>query len=211
MRGRNLVAMSAILGLVSGCSGSMLASAAVTTNVIQGQVLRLESVADWDAASTLTPGEPVQWTVAVSANAPDPAKVRIFLSAAGDAPLTVDVALCPREWDADGCSDGATPVKTAWDVPRDGVFTPLTTISTSEVAHLRLSIALASASSASTDITVLAQTAQESVEVSPDGGLAMTGISQSTPWVIGSAAVLLASFGAMLLGSARRRREPDPK
>lgn len=206
-----MVSLSVILGLACGCSGSLLASAAVTTNVIQGEVLRLESVADWDAASTLTPGEPVQWTVAVSANAPDPTKVRISLSAAGDAPLTVDVALCPREWEADGCPDGATPVKTAWDVPRDGVFIPLTTISTSEVAHLRLSIALASASSARTDITVLAQTAQETVEVSPDGGLAMTGISQSTPWVLGSAAVFLASLGAVLFGSARRRREPDPR
>ena len=67
--------------------------ASPTTEIIQGRILRLVSVADWEAAGSLLPGQQVRWDVAVSAVAPDPGIVTIALSATGEAPLLLDVSI----------------------------------------------------------------------------------------------------------------------
>ena len=193
--------------------GALLAPAAAwaasTTQVIQGDVLRLVSVADWDAASRLLPGEPVQWNVAVSADAPDPGDVRIALSARGDAPLVVDVSQCLSAWTETGCPGGATELRTAWSIPRDGAEIPLTEIADTQVAHVRLAIALDPADRGGrTEIRVHAHGAGESVVVSPDGGLATTGMSPVVPGVL-VAGVLITLLGAALVRS-RRRRDSKP-
>src|SRR5690349_25128393 len=112
MRGRTRVrllaaiAASTIAGIGAlGVGGP--AVAAPTTAVVQGQVLRLVSVADWDAAASLRPGEPVQWDVTVSADAPDPGTVSIGISARGDADLLVDAHVCMRAWEGSECPGGA--------------------------------------------------------------------------------------------------------
>jgi hypothetical protein len=201
-------AAALLLAVTAGLLDTTAASAATTTEVIQGDVLRLVSSADWDAASTLSPGEPVVWDVSVSANAPDPAAVRIGLRAAGGAPLVVDIMLCTQDWDPDGCAGEAMTIETAWSVPRDGILVPLTTASTADETHLRLSVAVAAAGSASTQLTVQADTTQETVAVTPGGdGLATTGLPQSGPWILGTLAAVLVGLGAVLL--ARTRRSED--
>jgi hypothetical protein len=178
--------------------------AAPSTQVIQGEVLRLVSVADWDAASRLLPGEPVQWDVAVSADAPDPGTVRIAVSAHGDAPVTVDASLCMREWEEDGCPGGATELRTAWSIPRDGAEIALAEIADTEVAHLRLAITLtADDEGGTTDIRVHAQGAGESAVVGPGGGLAPI-----VPLACGAGALLVAT-GAVLVLDHRRRTARD--
>ncbi|PRB11268.1 hypothetical protein [Microbacterium sp. MYb62] len=179
--------------------------AAPTTQVIQGAVLRLVSVADWAAAGSLLPGQPVEWDVAVSADAPDPGVVQIAVSATGDAQLLLDVSMCRQAWTAGGCPGGATELRTGWSIPRDGEEIPLTQIADTETAHLRLAIFLDPADgTGSTDVRVLAQGAGESVSVGSDGGLATTGSPLGVPWAVGAGTVLVVGGTALVL--LRRRR-----
>lgn len=184
--------------------------AAPTTQVIQGQVLRLVSVADWDAASALSTGVPVRWDVTVSADAPDPGRITLGVSATGDAPLRVDVALCLREWEPDGCPGGAQILRTAWAVPRDGVEVDLTRIADTEVAHVRLSVVLdPGAHEGSTSIRFHARGESESVAVGSDGGLAVTGMSPVVPWILGGGAALVLLGLVMTIVRRRRGRDGD--
>ncbi|GAA2941579.1 hypothetical protein GCM10010458_28290 [Microbacterium luteolum] len=209
MNPRRLLVTSATVVLLGGLLGSEAASAATTTEVIQGEVLRIVSIADWDAASTLIPGEPVQWSVDVSANAPEPAIVRLSMSAEGGAPLLVDIARCTVDWQPAGCAGETTSLKSAWAVPRTGEAELLLTFPTSDVAHLRLSVSLGVASTESTQLTVVAQAGQESIAAHPDGGLATTGSSAPATWLL-VAAMLLIVLGSTVIGVVRRRDREEP-
>lgn len=181
--------------------------AASTTQVIQGSVLRLVSVADWAAAGSLLPGQPVQWDIAVSADAPDPGVVRIGVSATGEARLLLDVSMCAQAWTETECPGGATELRTGWSIPRDGVEVPLAEIADTETAYLRLAIFLdpsGGSGAGSTDVRVLARGAGETVTVGSDGALATTGVPPGTPWVVGVGVVLVV-WGAALVHSRRRR------
>jgi LPXTG-motif cell wall-anchored protein len=198
-----------VLALVS--AGALVASpawAAPTTQVVQGQVLRLVSTADWDAASDLLPGQSVQWDVAVSAESPDPGTVRIGISAVGDAALVLDASLCMQEWDNAGCPGGATQLKTAWSIPRDGVEVSLAKMADTEVAHLRLTVALGNGDDGSTQVRVHARGVGETAVIGPDGGLASTGMTPQSPWILGAAGAL-AVAGVALIAWRRRRRSDD--
>ncbi|WP_226531460.1 hypothetical protein [Microbacterium paraoxydans] len=178
--------------------------AAPTTQVIQGEVLRLVSVADWEAAAGLLPGAPVRWDVAVSAEAPDPGVVRIGVSATGTARLLVDVSTCSRAWIDAGCPGVETVLHTDWPIPRDGALVPLAEIADTETAHLRLSIALdPTDGSGSTDIRVIATGAGETADVGPGGGLASTGPAPGSRWALLGGALLAVCGGALAV--VRRR------
>lgn len=184
--------------------------AAPTTQVVQGRVLRLVSVADWDAAGSLLPGEPVQWDVAVSADAPDPGVVTIGVSATGSADLVVDARLCMQEWTASGCPGGATVLRSGWRIPRDGSEFELTRMADTETAHVRFSMALAAGGGdGRTDVRVHASGAGESAVVGPEGGLATTGMSPVVFWVAGGGAVLLVLGGALVVVRRHSRSDGD--
>lgn len=207
----SVIAGLAVVGLaVSGLAVAQPAWAAPTTQVVQGDVLRLVSVADWDAAASMRPGEPVQWDVAVSADAPDPGTVSIGVSATGDAVLIVDASVCLQEWTASGCPGGESVLRSDWDIPRDGVEAALTSMSDTQTAHLRLTIALAAGGDGETDVRVHAAGAGESVVIGGDGGLATTGMSPVVYWVLGGGLAALL-IGVVLLLSRRRasRDEED--
>lgn len=178
--------------------------ASPTTEVIQGRILRLVSVADWEAAGSLLPGQQVRWDVAVSAEAPDPGIVTIALSATGEAPLVLDVSICLRAWQGSACPGGAVIVRSAWQVPRDGGEVQLGEVADTDVAHVRLSIGLGEAAAAgSTSLRLHASGVGEDVIVGPGGGLAATGPSPLPPWVLAGGAALVV---VGLLLAARRRR-----
>ena len=203
MTRRSTAGASAVIALALIATAAP-AWAAPTTEVIQGQVLRLVSVADWDAAGTLLPGQPVQWDVAVSADAPDPGVVTIGVSATGDAPLLLDASLCEEDWQAGGCPGGEVVLRTGWNIPRDGGEVKLAEMTDTDVAHLRLSIAVSrGAAPGSTNVRVHASGEGETVVVGPDGGLAITGMSSPVPWILTGGAVL--ASGAAVLVLARRR------
>ncbi|MFJ4999754.1 LAETG motif-containing sortase-dependent surface protein [Microbacterium sp. NPDC088619] len=194
-------ASAVVLGLLAAGP----AWAAPSTQVVQGEVLRLVSVADWDVASSLRPGQPVQWDVTVSAEAPDPGTVAVGISASGGAQLVIDVLRCAQEWDGGGCPSGSTTLESGWSIPRDGIEVPLVEMADTEVAHLRLIIALAGESSGSTQVRVHARGAGESAAIGPgDGDLATTGMTPLTPWITGGALALVAA-GAALSTTLRRR------
>ncbi|WP_426170369.1 hypothetical protein [Microbacterium sp. DWRC1-3] len=207
MRLAVVVVLLAVLALAMPTA----AWAAPTTQVIQGSILRLVSVADWAAAGRLLPGQPVEWDIAVSADAPDPGVVRIAVSATGEAQLLLDVSTCPEAWTETGCPGGATALRVGWSIPRDGVEVPLTQMADTETAHLRLSILLDPAGGSgagSTDVRVHAQGAGETVVAGSGGGLATTGLppGAASAVVVGAA---LALSGAVL--AVRRRRGAVPE
>ena len=191
-----------VLALLLGSAAP--AWAAPTTEVIQGRILRLVSVADWDAAGSLLPGDEVRWDVAVSAEAPDPGIITIALSATGDAPLVLDVSICLREWQGSGCPGGAVAVRSGWQIPRDGGEVQLGEIADTDVAHVRLSIGLDEEEAAgSTTLRLHASGVGEDVTVGPGGGLAATGPSSLPPWALAGGAALVVV--GLLLGARRRR------
>ncbi|WP_447653145.1 hypothetical protein [Microbacterium sufflavum] len=192
---RPRVALAILAPVCLALAAPAAAVAAPSTQVVQGQVLRLVSVADWDAARDLRPDRPVQWDVQVSADAPDPGVVRLGVSASGSARLRLDIALCAEPWQDAVCPAGATVLRTDWSVPRDGAEVPLAAMRDTETAHLRLTIALDPADgSGSTEVRVLAHGAGESAAVGSDGALAVTGPS---PWL-----PLAAVGGGLLLTGA---------
>jgi len=200
-------ALAVVMLAVVAIAMPAAAWAAPTTQVIQGSILRLVSVADWAAAASLLPGQPVQWDIAVSADAPDPGIVRIAVSATGDAPLLLDVSTCGEAWTETGCPGGETALRTGWSIPRDGVEVPLTQIPDTETAHVRLTIHLdpsGGSGAGSTDVRVHAQGAGETVFVGSDGGLATTGLPLGVPWAVGTGAALVVWGAALVL--LRRRR-----
>jgi len=198
--------LTCVVAVVALAGAAAPAWAASSTEVIQGQVLRLVSVADWDAASSLSPGRPVRWNVTVSADAPDPGQVVLGVSAEGSAPLLVDVEMCLREWQQDACPGGAEVLRSAWEVPLDGVRSDLARIADTDVAYVRLSVMLPDGvHSGSTSIRFHASGASESVAVGPDGVLAATG-SASAPWMllVGAAPAVL-GLALILWRGARGR------
>nr|WP_314841216.1 hypothetical protein [uncultured Microbacterium sp.] len=208
---RRLAAPAALsLGLLVGVSAAAPAWAAPSTEVIQGAVLKLVSVADWNAASSLLPGEPVQWDVTVSADAPDPGTVTIGVSAVGDAPLVLDASRCEQEWTPEGCPSGAEPLRSEWEIERDGAQVELTRMPDTDVAHLRLSVALSAADDGGrTEVRLHAQGAGESVVVGPGGELATTGMAQDLHWwfVGGGGLIVLGALGAATRGRHRAEAE----
>lgn len=187
--------------------------AAPTTEVIQGRVLRLVSVADWAQASRLLPGEPVQWDVAVSASPPDPGTVTIAVSAAGDAPLLVDAALCMQEWQESGCPGGAEELASEWSIPRDGSEVALAAFPSTDAAYLRLWITLdVDDDNGITDVRVRAQGVGETVVTGLGGDpLPATG-GTVAPWLIGAGVGLAVAGGGLVVlrrRDRRRARIPD--
>lgn len=199
---RRAIGVAVVVLVMLGSAGP--AWAAPTTEIIQGRILRLVSVADWDAAGALLPGQPVRWDVAVSARAPDPGRVTIALSATGDAPLILDVSMCLQAWEASGCPGGAVVLRSAWEIPRDGGEVRLAEVADTDVANVRLTIGLADGAEAgSTSVRLHARGEGETAVVGPEGGLATTGMPPHVPWVLAGGAVL-AVAGVLLV--ARRRR-----
>jgi len=181
--------------------------AATSTEVVQGQYVRLVSVVDWSQAEQLQPGEAVQWDVDVSAEAPEPGTLAVGLSASGETPLTIDAELCEVAWRNDGCPSGAERLRTAWEIPRDGELVVLSEGSAADVAHVRLHVALASDNAADpTQVRVHAIGAGEEIGTGPKSPLAPTGSSPGVPWMLAGGSALLVGTAALLLARARTRK-----
>ena len=199
---------AAVAGVVAlGMLGASPAWAAPSTQVVQGQYLRIVSVADWQAAENLYPGQTLPWDLTVSADAPEPGTMTLSLSATGGTPLTVDVLLCAQEWGPAGCTGGTSVLQAAWEVPRDGVLTALTELADTDVAHLRLNVALTSGAvvgATPTELRLHAVGMGETVVIGPDDPLPPTGLPEQIPLALAGAATVLLFSGLLML--LRRRR-----
>ncbi|QOR70737.1 hypothetical protein IM660_19570 [Ruania alkalisoli] len=128
-----LAVLPAMLAVLVGSAASAVASPAETREVISGEVLRLVSVQDRPAMSTMAPGEPVAWDVQVSANRPD-GEIALSLTATGaEGAFEVQVAECGAEGTA--CTEqligpttvGATPVELGTQPAAEQVWYRITT------------------------------------------------------------------------------------
>lgn len=189
------------------------ASAASTTEVIQGDIIRLVSVADWDAAGSLRPGEAVQWDVAVSAETPEPGTVTIAMSATGGTELLIDAELCIYAWTDEGCPGGATELRDGWSIPRDGGQTAIAQMADTETAHVRLWVTLATGTGATaTNVRLHASGVGDPVVVGQDGYLAATGVPMAIPAALaaGAALLLVASIALLVQDRHRVRKRVQP-
>lgn len=190
------------------------ASAVPTTQTIRGEYLRIESVADWDAATTLAPGEVVLWDLAISAVPPEPSTVRVGIQASGGAPLRLTIRSCTTAWEENACPGDARDLRSDWEIPRDGSPSPLLSMASDETTHIRLEVQMAEPSELATQVTVSATVAQETVTVNPHpgastGDLASTGAPIETQIVLAVCAAGVLFLGATLVVRSRRREEED--
>lgn len=197
---RRLLAVTACLAALTLAPAPAWAES--TTDIVQGAVLRLVSVADWATASDMNPGDALPWDVTVSAAA-EPGTVTIALSATGDAPVRIDALLCASAWKREGCPGPTTTLRSGWTIPSDGEQVTLWTMPDTDVAHLRLVVALESGGSA--QVRIHAHGAGDSIVAAPEGGLALTGPSGDPRPMLVAGTVLC---GAGVMMAARRRRSP---
>ncbi|MBW1638959.1 hypothetical protein G3H63_07685 [Microbacterium resistens] len=211
LRGAGAVLLA--LGLVLGVAAPALA--ATTTEVVQGRYLRLESTADWEAASRLSAGDALRWDVRISADAPDPGRIVVGLVATGGVGLTVDARLCLHDWQGEVCPGGETVLLRDVEVRRDGVRVPLGEFDADAVGAVRLDVSLApsadaSAAAASTELRVRADGFGEGAGIGPPSDLPPTGADVPVAVIVVGAVLLVGGALAVVLGAVRRgRRDRD--
>lgn len=202
------IGAAAVGGILSVLALGAPAAAAPTTEVRQGQYIRVVSVADWDQAIGMLPGEPMRWDIEISADAPEPGTLTVGMSASGGTPLVVDAASCGVPWRGGECPSGAVHLRTGWKVPRDDETVVLDEVDSAAVTHLRLQVGVASGAAADvTRLRVKVVGAGEEVDAWSDDPLPPTGPPAGLPWVLAGGAVLLVGGAALLIGRARRRED----
>ena len=197
MRAVLVLATAAILAL----AGATAAAAAPATEIVQGQVLRLESVQDVEAMRTMEPGAPVAWDVGVSASEPDGSiDVALAVSTTLDA-YRASISSCASAWTTEGCANGAQAIFDGELV--DGVVL-LASQPAASPRWYRIEVELlAPIGGATADLVLSATGAGETVESGGDVTLPPTG----QPIAIGAGlAITAVGAGVLLAALARRRR-----
>ncbi|MGO1266501.1 MAG: hypothetical protein ACTMIY_07715 [Microbacterium gubbeenense] len=194
--------------IVGGVLGALVlvasASAAEDTEVVPGEYVRLVSVADWDRAAGMAPGESMRWDLEISADAPEPGTLAVAMSAAGGTPLVIDAALCLEEWQGETCPGGAEDLRAAWEISRDGELVTLEEFDAADVANLRLQVGVLGGSAGdTTQMRVYAIGAGERVGTGP--GLSPTGSWSASPWLLGGGAMLLVGTASLILVRSARQ------
>lgn len=203
-----IVGASLLMPALSGAATA--ASTAPSAETVEGEHLRIVSVADWHAATNLIPGDTVQWDLSISVDTSQVATVSIGLSAEGDAALLSSARLCLQQWDDDECPGGAVTVHEAWDLPRDDTVTLMIEITDTDTAHLRLMISLgdgAHVDDGHTIVRVHALTEHESLVVEPPGAMAPTGMSSNPLSLFIPGAAVLLITAAILFVAGRHGRD----
>lgn len=199
-----ILGIGAVLTLV----GASPAWAAPATEVVQGQYIRIVSTADWEAAGDLRPGIAIPWDLEISADAPEPGSMTLSLSATGGLPLSIDAQLCAQRWHADECPGGVDAHRLGWEIPLDGSRARFASVTDTDVAHVRLTVAMAPDASGegSTVLKVHADGIGDPVVVGPGGHLATTGAAPGAAWMLGAGiAILSVGAGLLIAGRVRRR------
>ncbi|WP_119696809.1 hypothetical protein [Microbacterium halotolerans] len=203
---RHGAAAAAAGGILSVLAFGAPAAAEPTVEVLQGKYVRLVSVADWDQAIGMVPGEPVRWDIEISADAPEPGTLTIAMSATGETPLVVDAASCGVPWQGGDCPSGAVHLRTGWELPREDESAVLDEVDSAEVTHLRLLVAVASGADAdATRLRVQVVGAGEEIDAWSGDPLPPTGPPAVVPWILAGGSLLLAGGAALLIARARRR------
>ncbi|GAA2174300.1 hypothetical protein GCM10009846_19720 [Agrococcus versicolor] len=200
MRAVGLLVLSAGLALVAAAP----ANAAPSTEVIQGEVIRLESVQDAAAMATMDLGRPVAWDVGVTAARSDGTIELSLAVAATPNAYAATVRWCSAPWSETGCAAGATPVVEATLV--DGAI-ELGAQSAAETRWYRIDVELIQRiGGATAAIDFRASGAGETVESGGEASLPTTGQDSGVVAAFGLAIVAIAT-GIVVAAVARRARE----
>ena len=183
------------------------AEAATAETVVQGEVIRLTSIGDAAAMSSLGAGESAVWIVGVQADAPSPGVIRMSLAAEGAANpvLEVTVTACDRRTVDGYCTDELVLVPSTALAARH-IF-DLGTMSDTEQRWLRVETRLSALGTelpVESEFTVTADGFGESVGTDGGGAIAASGIDLA-PWLAVAAASVVAGVATALVVAARRR------
>ena len=193
------------------------AAAAPTSEIVQGEFVRIVSTIDEERIANLRPGQAVRWDLDISADAPEPGTIQVSLRGAGTLPLSVDARACDSAWEGDACPGGARELVTGWMAQPDGGARDLVEAGSDETLHLRLDV-IASAEmtqASATELRVLVRGFGDDLGVGPDGSvaepptgadLAGTGLTAAFPALLALAALLVGA-GALAVAAGRRRAE----
>lgn len=208
---KRVLGVLALAGVLT-LAGAGHVAAAPTTEVIDGRYLQIVSVADWQAAKSLEPGQVLRWDLVISAEAPEPGTIDVTVSALGLTPLEINARLCMSAWDGETCPRGERQLRSGWQVPRDGLDVPLANFPSAETAHLRLGVTLGpgpAPDGAATQVTVRATGVGESIEVNGEESLAQAGAPARPAGVLATAGLTLLGAAALVFARGRRRANAD--
>ncbi|GAA4781637.1 hypothetical protein [Microbacterium gilvum] len=131
------VALGIVAAVLLLGAAAVPASAAESTEVYQGSVIRVVSVADWERAGRLAPGEAVDWTLDISASPPDPGTLEVGVRGGGELPVSLDAETCSRPWQGASCTGERTTLLEGWRPAGDGT-TWIEEVDADRSVHLRL-------------------------------------------------------------------------
>ncbi len=199
-----LVAAAAAAVSLALAPGPLLPPASPAVEVVQGEVLRLESVQDATAMAAMSVGVPVTWDVGVSASEPDGTIAVGLRVATTDDAFRAVVRSCTLAWSGSSCT-GA--VETLYDSALDSGEVALATQRAADVRWYRIDVELVDdVPGARVDLVLVASGSGETI-ASDGGTLPRTGLA-SSGWLVATAAGAVA-VGALALGASRsRRRSP---
>lgn len=205
----------AVAALVAGPAPGAHAATVVTTT--SSRYLTLTSVVGPERFAALRPGDPVRWTVGVTAHPPTPATIRLGLTATGAlvSSLVVSVIACPTPWAGVTCP--GVPETLLRDTPAATLpaSPPLAIGSMPSTAQRWLAVDLVippgSTSRGSAEVAVWAWGSGDSVSASTrPSELADTGTgAPELPLVLAGGAVAAGTSVAAVAAVARSRRRPS--
>lgn len=151
---------------------------------INGRYLRLTSVADPEAMTTLAPGDSVVWQVGISADPPSPGKIEVGYAFTGRRalPLEITTTACTTRWHEGRCPGAEVP---AAGISASGNTNsgPLLSFGTGEQRWVRLQVRVPSdaavAQDAVTRLRLVVAGAGEEVSANPSGPSPETGTDRT--------------------------------
>lgn len=126
-RGRHAALALMIAPVALALGGPVPSHTAASEQVTTGGPLTLTFIGDPQAMAHLTPGEPVQWQIGVTAAPAGPGQVRIGLIGSGSTGLGLHATIrsCNRRWAEGSCPGGAHMIRAQGPVDVDGTERPL--------------------------------------------------------------------------------------
>lgn len=199
---RTLLVVALTVALAAGSATTAHGAPTTETTIVQGSVIRLESVQDPAAMASMTPGTSVLWDVGVSTSEPA-GTLTVTLESVDRAPaFSVSVRACDGNYASGSCSGQESTL--AVDVTPGGLL-QLTTQDAAASAWYRVEVSLVDAvQHAEVQLVFRAAGVGESVESDGAVWLPTTGADIVPALWLALAAIVL---GIVVAALARARRD----
>lgn len=195
----------ALPGPLAKVSGVQAMIAGSEAEVVHSDHLTLTSIGDAVAMRSMTPGVPVVWQVGVTANAPEPGRIDVFVEGAGSHALgfSAEIRVCGVQWVNGFCAGKEYPV------PADGVFdletgaVRIATMAVTEERWALITVLVMERSAETVELTVRAVGAGDQVATGLGGHIGSMPITGAgmvlAPWLACGAV-----FGGLIITSIVR-------